>query len=593
MLIFYILEIQKNIEKKRQIYGKKLAIFLLSIFNNFLKKSDELIANKIFCFWLIFLFFSLSIFLRSNLDIGYLSAYELSNKNDLSLIHLINLISLKIAKISGFNKILVADYFINFLAIISLIFSAKILTKSNLVTTHQNLIIIAFALGFFLQISAIEYGEFIVENSLFLIVIFPYISFLLKRKNCNFISQIFAILVCASIIFAIFTPYIVKEKFLIANFTDFFISQLFSKIILLTIFLIFLYKKISCEDRILLISSFFGLLILCLEFFTNRNYESCFFALITPAIIKIFYDLIKNNKIDFTNKLLFALLPFLAFLDEGLNFVRSLMLFWMIIIPVSAFLLHKELEKNFANYPSKTYKLTLLISLPPFILFAFAALFLSFTNNNSFLVLSILTFFFFLFYYEKTYQKFYHAFSSLFTFVQFCVFFSLISFYIFTIFKSFQGNNIYKSPNYLSDNIIKYSNSYLKDKNDKVLIISDLLSEKFPTLSFLHQEENYLPDYKNLFFDKKTKIIFIKNNLDSKNKDRCLTGFLENNFSDQKFRENFAKNYQYLGKIFLSKDLEKKPQLEFFARKKDEFDNIDLSRQKVIYNFEIYVRKND
>lgn len=593
MLIFHILEIQKNIEEKRQIYGKKLAIFLLSIFNNFLKKSDELIAKRIFCFWLIFLFFSLSIFLRSNLDISYLSAYELSNKNEFSLVHLINLISLQIAKISGFNKMLVADYLVNFLAIISLIFSTKILTKSNLTVTHQNLIIIAFALGFFLQINAIEYGEFIVENSLFLIVIFPYISFLLRRKNCNFISQIFSILVFASIIFAIFTPYFVKEEFLIANFTDFFISQLFSKIILLTIFLVFLYKKISYEDRILLISSFLGLLILCLEFFTNRNYESCFFALITPAIIKIFYDFVKNDKIDFTNELLFALLPLLAFLDEGLNFVRSLIFFWMIIIPVSAFLLHKELEKNFTNYPNKTCKLKLLISLPPFILLVFFVLFLSFKNNNSFLILSILTFFLFLFYYEKIYQKFYHAFSSLFAFVQFCVFFSLISFYIFAVSKSFQGSNIYKSPNYLSDNIIKYSNSYLKNKNDKVFIISDLLSEKFPTLSFLHQEENYLQDYKDLFFDEKTKIIFIKNNLTSANNNNCLTGFLENNFSDQKFRENFTENYQYLGKIFLSKDLEKKPQLEFFARKKDEFDNIDLSRQELIYNFEIYVRKND
>ena len=593
MLIFSILEIQKNIEEKRQIYGQKLENFLLNIFNNFLKKSEELLGNKIFCFWLVFLFFSLSIFLRSKLDIGYLSAFELANQNSFSLIHYFNLIPLKIAQISGLNLMLIADHFINLLAIISLIISIKILRKSHLFVIHQNLIIISFALGFFLQIKAIEYGEFIVENSLFLIVIFPYISYLLQRKDFDFVAKVFSFLTFGLIIFSIFTPYISKEKFLIVDFFNFFISQLFSKIILLSIFLIFLYKKISYEDKILLFTALVGLLILCLEFFTNHNYESCFFALITPAIIKIFYDFVKFNKIDFTNKLLFSLLPLLALLNEGLEIVKSLIFFWIIIIPIAIFCLYKELIKNPEINLSKNYKFKLLISLPFFILFSFIALFISFKDPNSFLLLSILTFFSFLFYYEKTYQKFYHAFSSLFAFVKFSIFFSLISLYIFAVFKSYQGSNIVKSPNYLSDKIISYSNSYLNNKNEKIIIISDSLFEKFPTLNFLHQEQNFSQNSKNLFSDDKTKIVFIKNNLSFNIKDRCLIGFLENHFLDQKFRDNFLKNYQYLGKIFLSEDIEKKPQLEFFAKTKDEFDKLDLSKQKIIYDFEIYTKRND
>lgn len=592
MINFDILDIQKNIEEKRQIYGKRLEDFLLSKFRIFLKKSDELLAKRFFCFWLVFLFFSLSIFLRSRLDIGYLSAFELVN-NRFSLLHFVNLIPLKISKICGFNEMIIADYFINFLVIISLIFSVKILEKSYLSTTHQNLIIISFALGFFLQIGAIEYGELIVENSLFLILVFPYISYLIK--NSHYKSQIFSALIFAIIIFIVFTPYFSKESFLIADFIDFFVSQLFSKIILLAIFLVFLYKKFSHEDRVLLSVALVGLFILCLEFFTNRNYESCFFALITPAIIKIFYDFIKFDKIDFTNKLLFALLPLLAVLDEGLNLVRSLLFFWMIIIPIAAFSLQTTLTKDFTNYPSRNYKLKLLNIAPFFILLAITALILSFKDYNSFVLLSILTFFLFLFYYEKIYQEFNRAFSSLFAFVQFVVIFSLLSFYIFGVSKSFQKSSIYKSPNYLSDNIIEYTNSYLGDKSDKIIILSDALPNQFPTLNFLHQ--NYLPtdskELKKFISDKKNKIIFIDNNLDKSDKNQCFIGFLERNFLDLEFRKTFLENYQYLGKIFLSQDLEKKPQLEFFAKEKDEFDNVDLSRQKVIYDFEIYVRKND
>ncbi|MBU6339256.1 MAG: hypothetical protein KGQ36_04695 [Rickettsiales bacterium] len=581
MMNFDILDIQKNIEEKRQIYGKRLEDFLLSKFRNFLKKSDELFTKRIFCFWLVSLFFSLSIFLRSQLDIGYLSAFELVNSR-FSLLNSVNLVSLKISQICGFNEMIIADYFINFLAIISLIFSAKILKKSRLSATNQNLIIIAFALGFFLQIGAIEYGEFIVENSLFLILVFPYISYLIKNSHHK--SQIFSILIFGIIIFTIFAPYISKTSFSTVDFINFLVSQLFSKIILFAIFLVFLYKKISEEDKVLLISALAGLFILCLGFFTNRNYESCFFALITPAIVKIFYDFVKFDKIDFTNKLLFAFLPLVALLDEGLNFVRSLIFFWIIIIPIAVFSLREKFTKD--------HKLKLLNISPFFILLAIVAIVLSFRNHNLFVFLSVLIFFLFLFYYEKFYQKSHQAFSSLFAFVQFVVIFSLLSFYVFAISKSLQGNSVYKSPNYLSDNIIKYSNAYLHDKNDKIIILSDALPNQFPTLNFLHQKNNN-KDLKNFISDEKIRIIFIDNKSSAIKENQCFIGYLENNFLDLEFRKSFLENYQYLGKIFLSKDLEKKPQLEFFAKEKDEFDNVDLSRQKVIYDFEIYIRRND
>jgi len=45
------LEIQKNIEEKRQIYGKKLESFLLLKSQSFLSKVDELLGSKNFCLW--------------------------------------------------------------------------------------------------------------------------------------------------------------------------------------------------------------------------------------------------------------------------------------------------------------------------------------------------------------------------------------------------------------------------------------------------------------------------------------------------------------------------------------------------------------
>ena len=132
--------------------------------------------------------------------------------------------------------------------------------------------------------------------------------------------------------------------------------------------------------------------------------------------------------------------------------------------------------------------------------------------------------------YFLSYQKYYNEFSSFFIFVKFCLALTLFSGYIFSVFRSYTGISDLKSPNFLTDSVIEYSNFHLSDK-DRAVIISPNKIKKFPIINFIHSDDvtsvtdqvlfhtvlqNYFLDHKALnslkarMSDKDTKILFIQ-----------------------------------------------------------------------------------
>jgi len=685
------LEIQKNIEEKRQIYGKKLESFLLLKSQSFLSKVDELLGSKNFCLWSVSIIFLLSIFLRSRVDIGYDSGFylEIAAKiaqggryyydffeSNFPLSFFVHLVPYYIAQFTGFSQIIIADYFVNFLGIISIVSSSYILKKSDLSKTHQNLIISSFALGFFLRVETLAYNEFLTKTSFYLALAFPYISYSFARKiplnnkdkiwrgilvglipclkphyiilpiaielnrfwqnkSPKFfleLDKLVMLLVgCAYLVFMVkFTPeffeYMVPmwssvyQAYESDNFIYYLSYNIFEKIIILGIFLVFLKQKFSSQDKILFLVGLASGIILLLEGLISEDQGACFFGLTTAVFIKFFYDFIKSQKNNLTTNDVFLIggLLLLSFLDEDLETVRSLIFFWMIIIPIVSFCLFKKLQKDFPKFSKECSIISLLISLLTFIVVVYIALILAEQKSKIFNLMSVLIFFCFLFLNEKLYQKYYQKSSSFFIFIQSFLAASLLSFYIFTITDSYQGNASYKSPNFFSESLIEYSKAHLKEKDDQVLIFSYHILDRMPMVNFLgegrsdekirtmflfdkisqkkSEEANFTINYmmnnlKNRMSDKNTKILFINNLTYLMSKDRCTIQFLEYYFQDLEFRKIFLENYKYGGRIFAVKNLKEIPQIEFLSKEKDSFDNIKLSKQKPLYDFEIYTRR--
>ena len=612
----------------------------------FAKNNQNLLT--FFCCVFIFL---LSIYLRSMLDIGGDSAVYLDLVAKISaggkyyydffegnfpLSFYLYLIPQYFAAKAGISPIITAEVFVNFLGIVTIFFSSKILRGSRLTQIHQNILTIAFTLGFFLRIDALDMNEFITKTTFFLICSFIYISFSFPRKNALSTKELICRGLSAALLSCLKPHYIIlpviiefhrflQEKsprffikidklviyftgiiylFLMLKFTpEFFefilpmwasihypynnfhpfsdvniLDHLHSKIIFFSaIFLIFLRRKFLEEDKILALVFIAASLILLAEVIGSFDQKAGFFGLITIVIAKIFYDFVKSQDFDFgKNKLPLIFLTIWAFYDaKEVIAMRSWIMFWWAIIPAVSLILCYKIQR----------KRILLYALPAFIILLLCGLKIAQYNQEIFLCFSVLVFLIFIFLHEKIYGKFYHKFSPFFVFIQFFLLINLSAQYLFSIWQAYSGSNIWKTPNFLSDNIISFSKAHLAEnssKGEKILIISDIISNTFPAVNYLEKPNNFIGnsagilfwniandysglknkeaaastvdyifrDFKKRVSDKETKIIFINRNLDFTSKeDRCQIGLLENYFSDREFRNIFLQNYKFVGRI--------------------------------------------
>ena len=548
---------------------------------------------------------------------------------------------------AGISPIITAEIFVNFLGIATIFFSHKILRGSRLTQIHQNIITIAFALGFFLRIDALGVNEFITKTTFFLICSFIYISFSFPRKNALSKKELICrglmagLLPCLKPHYIILPVIIEFHRFLQEKSSRFFIKidklviyftgiiylllmlkftpeffefilpmwasvhypynnfhlfsdvnildHLHSKIIFFSaIFLIFLRRKFLEEDKILALIFLAASLIFLAEVIGSIDQKAGFFGLITIVMAKIFYDFVKSKDFDFgKNKLPLIFLMIWAIYDaKEVITMRSWIMFWWAIIPAVLIILCYKIQR----------KRILFYALVPFLILLLCGVKIAQYNQEIFLVFSALIFLVFIILHEKIYEKFYNKFSPFFVFIQFFLLINLSAQYLFSISQAYSGSNIWKTPNFLSDNIISFSKAHLAE-DEKILIMSDIISNTFPAVNYLKKPNNFignsagilfwnidrdysdlknkeaaastvdyiLRDFKKRISDKKSRIIFINRNLDFTNKeDRCQIGLLENYFADHHFRKIFLQNYKFGGRI-----------------------------KNKIYDFEIYLRKND
>jgi hypothetical protein len=238
---FDLLEIKTAIEEKRLILALKFEKFLLKKFKNFLNLLKSFFSHENCSLYLSFFIALVSFFIRSKVDIGYYSAYNIdfADKLDKSLSFkdqyfgfiflLIPLV--KSANFLAINKIIFIDYFFNFLGLLSIFFSHKILKNSQIFAKKftLNLVIISFAISYFWRVETLIYNDFIVEQSFLLILIFLFLSYrFINSEKPKKINQI-KLAIISNLIIALNFKYIIIIlcfeiiRFLnIKNFKNFF-----------------------------------------------------------------------------------------------------------------------------------------------------------------------------------------------------------------------------------------------------------------------------------------------------------------------------------------------------------------------------------
>ena len=189
------IDIAKNIEEKRLLWGKKLEGVALSLSSFAALWVRKIFSAKLFLPATCSIIFLLSIFLRSTIDIGADTAFYLDLgqriaagkkyyydffESNFPLSFYFYALQYRLAVLSGISPIIMSEIFVNVLGVLSLLASAKILQRSNLYHKQRNaynIIIIGFCAAFFWRIVAIQIGEFGTKTSFFLIIAFPYIAY--------------------------------------------------------------------------------------------------------------------------------------------------------------------------------------------------------------------------------------------------------------------------------------------------------------------------------------------------------------------------------------------------------------------------------
>jgi len=251
-------------EENRLLYGKKIENFLNKKLNIFLSYLKLFFSNQfcgVFCCFLIVLF---SLYKRSTVDIGQDSALylEIAQKilegkkyyhdffeYNFPLSFLILTITVYISNLLNVTSIVIADYFVNLLAIFSLTWSYKILKKSKNIQsqTQLNILIICLTAGFFIRGVTLIFNEFLTKTSFLLIFFYPFFSYYifgaekLKKNQKIYLGLLsgliislkpnFIILVALFEIFRIFKSRNIKSLFALHNIVCLFLIILYAIII--------------------------------------------------------------------------------------------------------------------------------------------------------------------------------------------------------------------------------------------------------------------------------------------------------------------------------------------------------------------------
>ncbi len=376
------LKIQKNIEEKRLILGQRLENFFLKKLLMTMDFFSRVFSAKSCAFFGCLIIVAISVLVRSTRDIGHDSAVylEIAQKmlnggkyyqdffeNNLPLSFLFTIIPVFLAKILGASPIIFTEIFVNLVGVFSLYFSAKILSRSDESKdqTIFNLIILSFAVGFFLRVLTLQYNEFATKSTYFLAFAFPYISYqFLKESELEKSDQIYNGLLAAAlfclkphygilviifeltklfknkslkpafrsvnyvtllalagyllILFTCFTDYVSA----ISHFSSVYYKSQYFKILLMLkedlfpiltlIVLSFSLVKKSYFLQPFFLATLAAALVIILEVMGGEDQRFVLYSLSLPFLFLLIFTIIKNRQIDWKKDWFLALLILLA-----------------------------------------------------------------------------------------------------------------------------------------------------------------------------------------------------------------------------------------------------------------------------------------
>lgn len=649
------LEIQKNIEEKRLIFGQKLEKFLLQKVENSFAFLERATATESFALFSVLLVVLLSVFLRSSRDLGHDSAlyleiakkmlaggkyYKNFYEPNLPFAFSLAVLAQILAKFFSLNAVISYEILLNFLGIFSLYFSYKILSKARLASDLRilNLLIFSFACGYFLRFFTLSFNEFGTKSSLLLALLFPYISFQIRDENSlQKIGQIFigilaAALFCLKPHYGIFVVcfeifnLIKKRNFLAIFCLRNFVTVLFllgyflllfccfneyilhllevygayyekakNQFLLLLVdqffypvFLVFLLFDLVKKEEILqkfLIVFFAAALLVASEIIYAPDQLFIFYSLALPLIFLLIFFAQKNQFFVWEKVWILALPIFFIFQFDGESFFRislGIAAFWPVFI---LFLWQDFLQKNPLKWTAFIFVSVL----------NFSAFFVRGFDEFA-LILSLIIFAALVIFYQKRSAK-----KELNKLSACCVFIILARF----LFLQISSDNFYKSPNFMNESMWQLTKNYVRN-DENMVIISYAIPTSYPFRFYADKKNNSaFADFSWLFFDDKnmvkkyaleslnqqldddkTKLVFVENFASFENAN-CQIGVLENNFSNEEFRQNFLQNYKFLTRILQVKVAEK--QIKFFGE--DEKYELGGKPEIIERDVEVYVRK--
>jgi len=552
---FDALEIQKIIEEKRLIFGKKIEEFLMKKLIRFFAFCGKVFAAKPTALFGSIIIIAASILAQSSRDLGHDSATYLEIaekmlaggkyyydffKSNLPLSFLLTMIPVLLAKFFDFNQIVSAEIFWNLLGILSIYSSNRILLRSRFAKDPAvlNLIILTFAAGFFWRVFTLQFNEFGTKTTYLLAAVFPYISYhLLDEANLKKSDQILigilaALLFCLKPHYGIFVITFELAKMLkLRSFFSVFCLRNYVTLALLICYLsaLFLFFPDYISNISKLASAYYG------------NSRSLTLYVFTRDLFPIFlliilcFDLLKKEEIARRLFLPIVAAAFLVLL-ELIGGLDQRFVFYSLSLPLIALTIIFLCRNNFVNWRRDGLLLASILLLPQadpqstfFVLTNVSCFWMIFlpiiwkkinrVEKLCFITLVPLTFFsllnsdlerislavstiilvFILFLGQKFYQK--KELSRLSACSVFLVLSYLISLHIASIFdlKTYYEYHKFNSPTHFTSEMVKVI-KYYSNKDESVVSIAPLIPGTYPMITYAGKK-NELPflQYGSLF----------------------------------------------------------------------------------------------
>ncbi len=508
-----LIEIQKDLEEKRLIYGQKLENFLWQLFI----KIVFFVKNKLITFYNSKYFSAtscitiiiISIYTQSTRDIGFASAKNLK------------------------TTIIIDTICTNLLGILMLLICRQIFCHKN---NLKRFILPLFAWAYFIRIYSLQFNEYFTVNSILVTLSLIYIALKLIKVKNNFEFIIIALIIyfiSSNFDFSQFNP---KDYFII------FKEDVF--LILLFIALNYNFIKNNYRLNIFLWASILSAIATIFGSATSYEIRSLFFSFAIPLIFLTIFLLIKQQKIFWQKKhLLFLILLVIPHFEAAESFavILNLCYFWWI-------------WPFFNKKPLKTQYFLVFLAI-------FSIILIIFDNSGiiSWIVCATTSFYLITKYLSNRYNDHFIAVNTI-----------ILSYIISLILAAILNyQNLYaaflKSPNYIHDQKAFYIQNYAANSQDLVTIISPQKTAIYPLLTYLGKENKMgvidlsilykkfdstspiFIKFKSLIANKNNKLIFIDTNNHFRHK--CSVEFYELYFYDTEFRRMFLENYAFLNTI--------------------------------------------